>query len=135
MREVRIFLSSPGDTHFERLRISRILERLNGELANTTRLVAIRWEDAAYNAHSTFQKQIPEAAECVGADGVAVIVVAAVEAPGHLEDAPGRELRAVPRSLPGAVVLRDEHAQVIRHADVRRAGLGSAGQKHACVDA
>jgi hypothetical protein len=64
MRSVRIFVSSPGDTHFERMRVERVVERLNGELSGIARLEAIRWEGKFYQARATFQKQIPEAAEC-----------------------------------------------------------------------
>jgi eukaryotic-like serine/threonine-protein kinase len=64
MRDVRVFISSPGDAVFERQRIVRILERLNGEFAGAARFVPIRWEDEAYKAHATFQAQIPEAADC-----------------------------------------------------------------------
>ncbi len=61
---VRIFVSSPGDTRFERMRVDRVVERLNGEFANVARLVAVRWEREFYKAHETFQTQIPEASSC-----------------------------------------------------------------------
>jgi Domain of unknown function (DUF4062) len=64
MREVQVFISSPGDTHFERQRVARVVERLNGELTSVAHLKPIRWEEAAYKAHTTFQAQIPEAADC-----------------------------------------------------------------------
>jgi len=32
MKSVRVFVSSPGDTHFERMRVERVVERLNGEM-------------------------------------------------------------------------------------------------------
>jgi hypothetical protein len=64
MKPVRVFVSSPGDTHFERMRIERVVERLNGEFAESARLEAIRWESKYYQARDTFQKQIPEAADC-----------------------------------------------------------------------
>ena len=64
MREIRVFVSSPGDAQFERRRLERVVERLNGELAGTALLKAIRWETSFYKAHTTFQKQIPEAADC-----------------------------------------------------------------------
>ncbi|MGZ8401412.1 MAG: ATP-binding protein, partial [Methyloceanibacter sp.] len=64
MRSVRVFVSSPGDTHFERMRVERVVERLNGEFAGIAKLEAIRWEGKHYKAHATFQQQIPEAAEC-----------------------------------------------------------------------
>jgi len=64
MRHVRVFVSSPGDTIHERGRVDRVVERLNGEFAGTARLETIRWETEFYRAHSTFQEEIPEAAEC-----------------------------------------------------------------------
>ncbi len=64
MRSVRVFVSSPGDTHFERMRVERVVERLNGEFAGIARLEAIRWEGQHYKAHATFQQQIPEASDC-----------------------------------------------------------------------
>jgi hypothetical protein len=63
-RQVRIFVSSPGDARFERGRLERVIERLNGEYQGVARLSAIRWETEFYKAHETFQKQIPEAAKC-----------------------------------------------------------------------
>src|ERR1700722_18355562 len=64
IRQVRIFVSSPSDTQFERMRIDRVIERLNGEFAEVARLSTIRWEREFFKADSTFQQQIPEAAEC-----------------------------------------------------------------------
>src|SRR5271169_1127890 len=63
-RAVRIFVSSPGDARFERSRLERVIERLNGEFQGVARLSAIRWETEFYKAHTTFQAQIPEAAQC-----------------------------------------------------------------------
>ena len=63
-RQVRIFVSSPGDARFERARLERVIERLNGEFQGVARLSAIRWETEFYKAHATFQVQIPEAAQC-----------------------------------------------------------------------
>ncbi len=63
-RQVRVFVSSPGDAHFERSRLERVIERLNGEFQGVARLTAIRWETEFYKAHDTFQAQIPEAAQC-----------------------------------------------------------------------
>ena len=42
MRSVRVFVSSPGDTHFERMRVERVVERLNGEFSGVAKLEAIR---------------------------------------------------------------------------------------------
>src|ERR1700731_4135378 len=63
-RQVRVFVSSPGDARFERSRLERVAERLNGEFQGVARLVVIRWETEFYRAHDTFQAQIPEAAQC-----------------------------------------------------------------------
>ena len=63
-RQVRVFVSSPGDARIERRRLERVIERLNGEFAGVARLSAIRWETEFYKAHTTFQAQIPEAAQC-----------------------------------------------------------------------
>src|SRR5689334_17483299 len=48
----------------ERLRVENVVSRLNGEFAGVARLQAIRWEAEYYQAFSTFQKQIPPAADC-----------------------------------------------------------------------
>jgi tetratricopeptide (TPR) repeat protein len=64
IRRIRVFVSSPGDTTHERARVDRVVERLNGEFAETARLETVRWETEFYGAHTTFQAQIPEAAEC-----------------------------------------------------------------------
>jgi tetratricopeptide (TPR) repeat protein len=63
-RQIRIFVSSPADARFERSRLERVIERLNGEFQGVARLISIRWETEFYQAHQTFQKQIPEAAKC-----------------------------------------------------------------------
>ena len=64
VREVRVFVSSPGDARFERSRLERVTERLNGEFQGIVHIVPIRWETEFYKAHQTFQAQIPEAAQC-----------------------------------------------------------------------
>jgi len=64
MRRVRIFVSSPGDVGHERRRVDRVVERLNGEFAGVAQLETIRWETEFYRADTTFQAQIPAAAEC-----------------------------------------------------------------------
>ena len=61
---VRLFVSSPGDVMPERQRVDLVVERLNSEFQGLVRIDAIRWENAYYSAHETFQKQIPEAANC-----------------------------------------------------------------------
>ena len=64
MREIRVFVSSPADALPERMRLERVIERLNGELGEAAALQAVRWEKSFYSAHATFQAQIPEAAAC-----------------------------------------------------------------------
>src|SRR5262245_33638282 len=63
-REVRVFVSSPGDAQFERMRLERVTERLNGEFQGIVHILPIRWETEFYKAHQTFQAQIPEASQC-----------------------------------------------------------------------
>jgi eukaryotic-like serine/threonine-protein kinase len=64
METYRVFVSSPGDALRERQRVERVVERLNGEFSALARLVAIRWENSFYQAHATFQTQIPHADAC-----------------------------------------------------------------------
>ncbi|WP_413207400.1 AAA family ATPase [Rhodospirillum sp. A1_3_36] len=64
MRTVRVFISSPGDVLAERKRVERVIDRLNGQLAGSARLEAIRWETHFYTADQSFQPQIPESADC-----------------------------------------------------------------------
>ncbi len=61
---LRLFVSSPGDVAGERRRIDLVVERLNAEFAGRVRIETVRWELSFYSAHDTFQRQIPEAAEC-----------------------------------------------------------------------
>ena len=60
----RLFVSSPGDVAAERARLEAVVEKLNAEFKVRARFDAVRWETNFYSAHETFQKQIPEAAEC-----------------------------------------------------------------------
>jgi len=64
MQTVRVFVSSPGDVEFERLRVDRVAERLNGQFPQFVRFETIRWENRFYRAHRTFQDDIPEAKDC-----------------------------------------------------------------------
>ncbi len=61
---LRLFVSSPGDVPDERRRVDLVVERLNVEFAGRVRIETVRWETSYYSAHDTFQRQIPEAAEC-----------------------------------------------------------------------
>jgi hypothetical protein len=60
----RLFLSSPGDAAIERQRAQKVVGRLNGEFAGLARLETVRWETEHYQAHSTFQAQIPPTVDC-----------------------------------------------------------------------
>jgi eukaryotic-like serine/threonine-protein kinase len=64
IRNFQLFVSSPMDARFERTRLERVVERLNGEFHGVARLTTIRWENEFYKAHETFQAQIPQAANC-----------------------------------------------------------------------
>src|SRR5580692_5230037 len=61
---LRLFVSSPGDVIPERQRVDLVVERLNSEFEGLVRIETVRWETSYYSAHDTFQKQIPEAANC-----------------------------------------------------------------------
>jgi WD40 repeat protein len=63
-RRIRVFVSSPADAASERSRLDRVIERINGEFQGVACLTSVRWETEFYRAHETFQKQIPEAAQC-----------------------------------------------------------------------
>ena len=61
---LRLFVSSPGDVFDERQRIGLVVDRLNAEFKGRVQIEAVRWETSFYSSHETFQKQIPEAADC-----------------------------------------------------------------------
>jgi len=61
---LRLFVSSPGDVQAERERVDLVVELLNAEFKGRARIETIRWETSFYSSHDTFQRQIPEAAEC-----------------------------------------------------------------------
>ena len=61
---LRLFVSSPGDVAGERRRVDLVVERLNSEFVGRVRIETVRWELSYYSAHATFQRQIPEAADC-----------------------------------------------------------------------
>jgi eukaryotic-like serine/threonine-protein kinase len=64
MQTFRLFVSSPGDVMVERRRVENLVSRLNGEFAGVARLEPIRWETEHYQAHATFQDQIPASTAC-----------------------------------------------------------------------
>ena len=63
-REVKIFVSSPGDVMPERQRLQRVVDRLNGRLGGTLKFRLVRWEEGFYKSHDTFQAQIEQASAC-----------------------------------------------------------------------
>jgi tetratricopeptide (TPR) repeat protein len=63
-RVLRLFISSPGDVAEERRRVELVVARLNAEFEKRVTIKVVRWETEYYSAHDTFQRQIPEAAEC-----------------------------------------------------------------------
>jgi tetratricopeptide (TPR) repeat protein len=60
----RLFVSSPRDVAAERVRTEAVVEKLNVEFKDRARLRPVFWEEHYYSAHESFQKQIPEAADC-----------------------------------------------------------------------
>jgi tetratricopeptide (TPR) repeat protein len=61
---LQLFVSSPGDVQGERERVDLVVELLNAEFKGRVHIKVIRWETSFYSSHDTFQRQIPEAAEC-----------------------------------------------------------------------
>jgi tetratricopeptide (TPR) repeat protein len=64
MKIFRVFVSSPGDVMIERRRVQDVVSRLNGEFVGVAQFQTVRWETEFYQAHSTFQVQIPRSVEC-----------------------------------------------------------------------
>jgi len=64
VREVRVFVSSPGDVAPERGRVDAVVAKLNREYGGLVRFEPVLWEESVYKADHTFQSQIPEAAAC-----------------------------------------------------------------------
>jgi tetratricopeptide (TPR) repeat protein len=63
-REVRVFVSSPGDVLPERGRVDAVAAKLNIEYESLAQIKTVLWEESFYKADSTFQSQIPQAAAC-----------------------------------------------------------------------
>jgi len=59
-KEIKIFLSSPGDVAPERKRAIRVIESLQSEFEETLKLTPVAWEESSYTIKSDFQSQIPE---------------------------------------------------------------------------
>ena len=63
MREIKIFVSSPGDLKPERQRARIIIERLAYRFKERVVLKALFWEDVAIHAHDSFQGQLTSASK------------------------------------------------------------------------
>jgi len=57
-RQLRVFISSPGDVIPERLICKTVINRLNDEFSGSAYLVPILWEEEPLLASDTFQAQI-----------------------------------------------------------------------------
>ncbi len=94
----------------ERRRVDYIVERLNAEFQGRVRIETIRWETSYYSAHATFQKQIPEAAEC---DVVVAVFGARLGTPLPAD---------FPKSPSGEPYPSGTAYEVLSAIDVRKAG-------------
>jgi len=57
-KQIRIFISSPGDVAEERALTRKVIERLQGEFSGRISLDPIFWEHEPLRATQTFQEQI-----------------------------------------------------------------------------
>jgi len=64
VKTISLFVSSPGDVQPERDAVSRVVNRINDEQRGLLNIRDIRWENAYYGAHDTFQSQIIETEVC-----------------------------------------------------------------------
>jgi formylglycine-generating enzyme required for sulfatase activity/energy-coupling factor transporter ATP-binding protein EcfA2 len=64
MEKISLFVSSPGDVLPERDAVTRAVNRINDEQRELLQIKDIRWENAYYGAHDTFQSQIIETEAC-----------------------------------------------------------------------
>ncbi len=60
MREINVFISSPGDVAEERIIASRVIERLGHRFAGRAQLRSCFWEHLPLRASEHFQPQIPK---------------------------------------------------------------------------
>jgi hypothetical protein len=63
-RELRVFVSSPGDVSEERALAERVLRRLGEAYREVVRLEVIMWEHEPAFAHSGFQDQLQRPSQC-----------------------------------------------------------------------
>ena len=59
-RQLKIFISSPGDVIPERRLVKQVIQQLDEEYANDLQLVPVLWEEEPLLASETFQAQIVE---------------------------------------------------------------------------
>ncbi len=59
-RQLRIFISSPGDVIPERRILKQVIQQLDGEYGNDVQLIPVLWEEEPLVASETFQAQIIE---------------------------------------------------------------------------
>ncbi len=64
IREVKLFISSPGDVIAERERLMAVIARLNARFAGTAHISPVNWPDHYYRGHDTFQAQIAPVTSC-----------------------------------------------------------------------
>jgi tetratricopeptide (TPR) repeat protein len=74
VREVKIFVSSPGDVNSERALAFRVIKRLQREFVNHIKIVPVLWEQLPLEAVGGFQDEIERIASPAGAD-VAVFIL------------------------------------------------------------
>lgn len=64
LREVKVFVSSPGDVGEERLIVERVLHRLQGEFLTRLQIQPVFWEHEPVRATADYQSQFPLASSC-----------------------------------------------------------------------
>ena len=64
IKQLKLFVSSPGDVLAERERVERVVGVINGDYLGLLEIEVIRWETRFYSAHLSFQPQIIEATDC-----------------------------------------------------------------------
>jgi tetratricopeptide (TPR) repeat protein len=74
VREVRIFVSSPGDVNSERALAFRVIKRLQREYVDQLKIVPVLWEQLPLEAVAGFQDEIQRIASPAEADIVVFIL-------------------------------------------------------------
>jgi len=63
-KTLTVFVASPNDVVKERQWVEKVVANLNVRFERAVRFRVILWESAFYQAHETWQTQIPEASRC-----------------------------------------------------------------------